>query len=800
MMLFLFRLAHRVTGVIAITALLTACSNKNETPSDDVTLGAGFNKARSFSDDVQSIAKATDGSGDYYIGGQFVSYNKSVANGLVRINSDGSFDDGFMVGEGFNRAVLDIVPANDGSGDIYVGGLFSSFNGKAVNSLVRLNSDGSLDSGFDTQTGGGFNNNVFSIALASDGSGDVYIGGLFTSYRGATVNRLVRLNSDGSIDSGFDTVTNGGFNFEVLSIIPSNDSSGDVYVGGWFTSYKGTTVNRLVRLNSDGSIDSGFDTVTGGGFNSAVQSLSLDVSGAVYVGGQFTKYNGTTINSLVRLNNDGSRDNGFDIQTGDGFNGSVGSVVFVNDGSGDIYVGGFFTNYKGVPVNNLLRLNSDGSVDSGFDTMAGGGLNNGVTSIVFTNDGSGDVYAGGFFTRYRGTGANRMVRISSDGSIASDFASLTGSGFNYYVESIIPADDESEDVYVGGYFTSYDGSGVNYVVRLNRDGSRDGSFDTLTGGGFNDRVQSIALANDNSGDIYVGGFFTDYKGTAIHRLVRLNNDGSRDNNFMIGGGFNNTVNTIAPASDDSGDIYVGGLFTSYNGNSAIKYIVRLNSDGSIDNGFNTIAGSGFNNAVDRIVSANDSSGDVYVGGYFTSYNNITVNRLARLNSDGSLDSGFNTGGGFNGIVGSIAPATDGSGDIYVGSGSTNINGTGFNYLVRLNSDGSIDSGFDTMTGGGFNSVVQSIAPANDGSGDVYVGGWFTSYNNIKVSRLIRLQPDGNIANSFDSLIGKGFNNSVESIAPLMNGSGDVYVGGWFTSYNGTTVDAMVRLELDGTIN
>jgi hypothetical protein len=204
--------------------------------------------------------------------------------------------------------------------------------------------------------------------------------------------------------------------------------------------------------------------------------------------------------------------------------------------------------------------------------------------------------------------------------------------------------------------------------------------------------------------------------------------------------FNNTVLSIASAGDGSGDVYVGGDFTKYNGTDVIR-VVRLNADGTVDQVF--VTGTGFTNSVRSIAPASDRSGDLYVGGSFTNYNGTPVNDLVRLNADGTVDQAFAMGTGFNNAVFSIAPAGDGSGDLYVGGAFTNYNGTPANDLVRLNVDGTVDQAF--ATGTGFNNAVFSIAPAGDGSGDVYVGGQFTSYQVIKIGRLARLKPNGSLA-------------------------------------------------------
>src|SRR6185503_4472985 len=428
---------------------------------------------------------------------------------------------------------------------------------------------------------------------------------------------------DGTVDQAFATGT--GFTNTVRSIAPAGDRSGDLYVGGSFTTYNGTPANDLVRLNADGTVDQAF--ATGTGFNNTVHSIAPagDGSGDLYVGGSFTNYNGTLANDLVRLNDDGTVDQAF--ATGTGFNNAVYSIAPAGDGSGDLYVGGSFTNYNGTLANDLVRLNDDGTVDQAFAT--GTGFTNTVRSIAPAGDRSGDLYVGGSFTTYNGTPANDLVRLNADGTVDQAFA--TGTGFNNTVHSIAPAGDGSGDLYVGGSFTNYNGTLANDLVRLNDDGTVDQAF--ATGTGFNNAVYSIAPAGDRSGDLYVGGSFTNYNGTPANDLVRLNADGTVDQAFATGTGFNNTVHSIAPAGDGSGDLYVGGSFTNYNGTLA-NDLVRLNVDGTVDQAFAT--GTGFNNAVFSIAPAGDGSGDVYVGGQFTSYQVIKIGRLARLKPNGSL--------------------------------------------------------------------------------------------------------------------------------------------------------------------
>lgn len=363
--------------------------------------------AEGFSDIVNSIAPALDGSDDVYVGGDFTIYKNSSANRIARLNNDGSLDTSFIIGTGFNGEVRSIAPATDGSGDVYVGGDFTNYNGTDVGSIVRLNLDGTLDTNFITGTG--FNEVVEIIAPAIVGVGDVYVGGVFTSYNGTNVGGgLVRLNDDGSLDAGFST----GSGWGEVGIAPATDGSGDVYVAR-------SSGPGVARLNSDGSIDTGFDTGTSG-FNDAVRVIvvSTDGSGDIYAAGSFSDYNGTETTGIVRLNSDGSLD--MDFFAGPEFEGIIYILTVAIDGSGDIYANTRDPSF-------IERLNSNGSRDIGFDTELSqffggfggpfsGGYDYRPISVALAPDGSGDVYVVGGFTRYNFTPAARIARLTAGGA------------------------------------------------------------------------------------------------------------------------------------------------------------------------------------------------------------------------------------------------------------------------------------------------------------------------------------------------------------------------------------------------
>jgi uncharacterized delta-60 repeat protein len=641
-----------------------------------------FNVGSGFDSAVDSVSPATDGSGDLYVGGWFTSYNGTRSNRLIRLNSDGTVDSTFNVGSGFDDFVTSIIPTTDGSGDLYVGGGFENYNGAESGRLIRLNNDGTVDAEFNV--GGGFNSNVTSISLTTDGSGDLYVGGVFNGYNGTESNRLIRLNRNGGIEATYSE--GNGFDDDdvVYSMSLATDGSGDLYIGGYVRSYNTqntTSNNGLMRFNSDGTVDTTFNVDSGFSNDVNIISPAADGSGDLYVGGSFTSYNGVASNRLIRLNSDGSVDADFNYQ-GSGFDHTVYNIRPATDDTGDLYVGGDFRTYNGISISGLIRLNSDGTVDEAFN-IGSGFLYDDVLSISPATDGSGDVYVGGKFMIFNGGYSNGLIRLNSDGTVDSSFN--VGSGFGGdIVNSISLANDGSGDLYVGGSFSAYNGSDSNRLIRLNSDGTVDVAFNV--GSGFSDDVQSISPATDGSGDLYVRGLFTNYNGASSNGLIRLNSDGTVDAAFDLGVGFNDSINCISVAADGSGKVYVGGEFTTYNG-TASNGLIRLNIDGSVDTTFNV--DSGVYSRIDSISPAADGSGDLYVSGWFQAHNGAGSMQLIRHNNDGTVDTEFNVGGDFGGVY-SISPAADGSGDLFVGGVFGSYQSTTVDGIARLNPDGSLN--------------------------------------------------------------------------------------------------------------
>ncbi|HQQ74445.1 MAG TPA: thrombospondin type 3 repeat-containing protein, partial [Pseudomonadales bacterium] len=310
------------------------------------------------------------------------------------------------------------------------------------------------------------------------------------------------------------------------------------------------------------------------------------------------------------------------------------------------------------------------------------------------------------------------------------------------------------------------------------EGSTDSSFNT--GAGFYGAGYAATLQTD--GKIVVGGTFTMYNGVSRKGIARLNTDGSLDETFNTLGGVN-IVDVRAVAVQLDGKIVIGGNFTTVSG-VARNRIARLNSDGSLDNSFNP--GSGAGGSVNTIAIQTD--GKIVIGGNFTSYNGATRNRVARLSTDGSLDAGFNSGTGANDMVATTVLQPDGK--ILVGGNFTQINSVPQGRVARLNADGSVDSTFI----GDANYTVNSIAIQGDGK--LVIGGNFGAYGVVGINRIARLQTNGALDNSFNP--GAGANNSVFAVS--LQGDGKIIIAGTFTTVNNITRKGLARLHADGSLD
>lgn len=384
--------------------------------------------------------------GKYLIVGNFTNYGGSGKPGglnrVARMNHDGTVDGSFGPDNknGTNTLVRTAVMLPGTANKYLVAGSFNNYEGVGyVNSIALLNNNGSLaanrialPSGKDLAVSilkGGISGSVDNMHVQADGN-ILLTGGfrfyvqpnfMLTSSLGLDsvhldsiqINGLVRLTPDGGIDStyNYDLVKhmgnegpNGFINKSIL--LPD----GKLLIAGTFTKYNGQPVNRIARLNTDGSLDPSF--IVGAGADRGIDNMERQADGKILLTGSFNNYGGIPVPHLARINDNGVVDPTFNV--GKGTSGFIYNISFMP--GGQIILSGIFNKFGDLERNNVIVLNADGSIHPTFNSNGGITLspsaNSGGILKIVQQAGEKSMLVAGSFTRYDYRVANRIVRIT----------------------------------------------------------------------------------------------------------------------------------------------------------------------------------------------------------------------------------------------------------------------------------------------------------------------------------------------------------------------------------------------------
>ena len=651
---------------------------------------------------------------------------------LIRLDGN-QLDTSFNTGTGFNdtsdmqgRAVLtDFAVQPDGK--IIVGGHFNYYNGIKTISLIRLNQDGSLDTTFKFISGGYYIYAAKHIEVQADGKiiivGDENNGS----------KNLSRLFSDGSTDKSFLPPN---YNFGNIAI----QSDGKYVVTHNSNTISATEFSKISRLNIDGSVDTSFSSaqLSGlyGGFVLSKKIL-IQNDGKIVIGGLFTGCNSTSSRDLVRLNTNGLVDTS--LQIGSGFAGLLtNDFHWVNDiiqqMDGKLIVSGCFMMFNQVNRENIIRLNSDGSDDNSFVDLYSFLNFNSIDSISLFNDQK--ILASGSLDYNNKKQGNYIVKINSNGTRDASFNNIGKGFFRTTVNDVIQSADGK--ILVGGQFHSYNGLKCNGFTRLNYDGSVDNTlnYGGLNGfeGNNNGEITSIETTSD--GKIYIGGSFSTFNGNPAGRIVRINPDGKKDTSFNIGEGFDyrtaypGRINDIM--SLPNGYVLVAGFFSTFGWYNRYG-IVALDSQGNMA-GFPDVG-----RYVNCLKKQND--GNVLIG----SNGNTTVDAVLRFDVNSwKIDQSFVLDPLLkNGSVTSIAVQQDNK---IILCGEFIINGIKKS-LVRILYSGELDTSFD-FTLQDDNNLVRNIALSPNQKIIIDLSNGFLSNS---VHTIMRLNSDGAIDTKYNNI-------------------------------------------------
>lgn len=389
-----------------------------------------------------------------------------------------------------NRSSLILSNLNRADSGIYYATARNRF-GLAVSKEARIEVvgraplPGRMDPGFFGVTAIDNDDEIRSIAI--DEKGRVLVVGKFAGYGLSKANNIVRLLSDGAVDPEFNPGV--GANDTIRCVAVVGDS---VWIGGDFTEFDGVSCQHLLRLDANGTIAPAFQAMTG--LDSDVRSILADEDGAVLIGGTFRSVGNQATGNLARIDRNGRLDPEFDPAIHDTVEDmardAVGRIVIVGS-----FVAGDYS--------RIARLHSNGSIDTTF--FRGTGSTRPVFDVALQSDGA--ILIGGLFARVHGVPRARLARLRPDGDLDFSFR--------------VDPDDDVEDLAVDaqdrtvvcGGFDRINGKSCPRIARVLPTGEIDSSFVAPQWDG-----EVKALKITSTGNVLVGGEFDDIPQRYVLRL------------------------------------------------------------------------------------------------------------------------------------------------------------------------------------------------------------------------------------------------------------------------------------------
>ncbi len=628
-------------------------------------------------------------------------------------------------------------------------------------------------------------------------SGKYLVGGDHIIYNRHPTSGISLLTANGEVDQSF--TTGSGFQQQTG---PSTFTNGIIYkllelpdgkilVGGQFNLYRGQPAGGLIRLLPNGDPDPTF--VTGSGANNIVRSFLPMADGRILVGGDFTAYDGTAFGRLVMLQANGQIDATFNVD-GVGANNSIFAMDTLSNG--EIIIGGSFTNFNETSKSRLGKLEKNGTLIASFPSVQV--PNNTVSSIIIEDDDK--IMLGGVFSIVAGAGGS-IRRILGNGNADPSFTAVVTAGST--TETLIPYGENH--YFAGGQFTFYDGENVDKFVLIKKsDGKRETNFNNI---GIKSTGNILAAASNFPQGIVVGGTFSIVSSALTGNIFKLTNAGFLDGSFNAGHGiYAGTFGSISPTSSAArvlrivkqpdGKVLVAGQFSRYF-DKVSRCIVRLNPDGSFDESFQ----AGLPGADHEILDADlQPDGKIVIVGRFSGINGTRRDRLARLNTDGSVDESFKPDNWLPTSTSTLnAVAVAPNGNIYVGgvfssyftSGTFSTN---YKRLIRLLPTGELDETFVSVniTAGTINTLLVQ------GNEKIIAGGSGLGIENSGArGNVLRFNNNGSIDNSFNNGQQTVPSSTIVERIKFNTDSSKLMIAGNFSTYGGIATSGLTLTDLNG---
>lgn len=667
--------------------------------------------------------------------------------------------------------------------------------------VTRYNTNGNLDTAFNPAGGvpgtvttavGSTMDMITSLALQSDGK--IVAAGY--SYSGTQIFfALARYNANGSLDTTFNptgaqpgTLTTAiGTISQVSGVAVQPD--GKIVAAGY--SYNGAqNLFALARYNTNGTLDSTFNPAGGlpgtvttavGALDDRANAVAVHPSNGTIIATGYSNDGTRKLFALVRYNANGSLDTTFNTTgkttTAIGSSDDVANSAVLQASDSRIVTGGY-SNSGGLALFALARYNTDGSLDTSFNstgktTTNVGSATDRIYSVALQPADGKIVAAGGSDSS---AGVFALTRYNTDGSLDMTFSSGAGivttalGDSDDEVRAVAIQPSDSKIIAAGTSFDSWNAQYAFALARYNTNGSLDTSFNstgkvtTVIGNKYYDQAYAVAVQPSDNKIVAAGLSYIDTKN--FFALARYNTDGTPDTTFNTTGIVTTAIGTgndeahavaIQPAD---GRIVAAGV--ANNGTKNVFALVRYNSNGSLDTSFGTggivttAVGLSAAGAYSLAIQPNGkiiAAGDSYLG---TGYDVFT---LVRYNTDGSLDTTFGTGGIVTTAIGTghasaSAVALQPEGKIVAG-GAASAGVKSLFALARYNTNGSLDASFGsggtlTTAIGTTEPVVNALAVQPSGGKIVAAGTAANASSQTLSFALARYNPNGSLDTSFNS--------------------------------------------------
>lgn len=712
--------------------------------------------------------------------GNHATYDGEYSTKLTRISSvDASLISSPAVNA--DQPITNAIELPDGT--VLFGGQFTYFAGGSRKGVCRYNLSTNLvpfefNSWDNIMQGTPTEITDMKLVVADNGFGDfdwiVFMSGNFqTSNAGNRKVIAIDAKTGGNASNAMNpAIVATQFNNRVAKIFPI--SRNELIAIGNFTSYRGQSYAGFVRTvwNNDaytetvtGNTGTGFK-LDGSTTNAIIYDAVRLTNGKVIVVGNFNSYNGVACSGIIQLNANGSLDAGYASVIPSGIIGYA--IVLDADERPIIHINS--DTYGAYSVYKLIKLAENGTYDVTFsqgkafihrgfpdtDTpIIGKGS---IVNSLYLNRAQDAIWAIGPLRVYNPSSSISLGRVTN--TYAQDARFSTGSGFNGPVNAAFP-DPSDGSLYVGGSFTSYNGTALGGITKLGLDGAIDQTAIFNYGTGFSlnggaPRINVILVQED--GQILIGGAFDSYKGSPSYNIVRLNPDGTKEpkTTFWL-----NTENApgsgifqdgpligevFALAVDGNGNIAIGGNFTEIWGYSLQnQQLIKASPDGL------EMYLDGTPNGTGAIYSVFfDDLNRLYAGGTFNQVGgSFNSNNVMLYNADGS-----NRYRSFNGITG--------GGNIVrvmkvLSTGKIAIGGKFEKGFRMYTANGQVDNTFQ-LGNSGFKKYDRTTGLTTDGTvfdilenedGSITVCGDFNLYDDVPAYGMYKFNTDGSMSNSWN---------------------------------------------------